>query len=115
MDEMDARLAALLAEQAAVDARRRKKSEKFTMVPTAWRLGLKGASGRTHDVALELLHLNWKGWGRKSVTLSNFEAQDCGASRRSKWRALVDLESRGLIVTERRPGKSPVIHFLKLE
>jgi len=35
-----------------------------------------------------------------------------GVSRRSKWRALNDLERRGLITVERRPGRSPIVRLL---
>jgi len=69
------------------------------------------SGGQTYRVALCLLHLNWKAGG-KPVKFPNGMLGIDGVSRRSKWRALNDLERRGLITVERRPGRSPIVRLL---
>ena len=87
----------------------RKRRQHFVQVPWAWVERLKGATGQTHQVALHLLYLQWRSKG--SVKLPNGMLKIDGISRQSKWRALVDLERRGLIVVERRRRKSPIVHL----
>jgi hypothetical protein len=106
-----------------VPAKIRKRREQFVMVPMLWveRLGrcrignancvTPRATVTTYQVALHLLHLHWKNSG-KPFKLPNGMLGYDGISSASKWRALVDLERRGLITVERRPKKSPIIHFL---
>ena len=62
-------------------------------------------------VAHYLLYLHWKGNG-KPIKLANGMLGYDGITRPSKWRAIVDLELRGLIKVERRPRKSPIITLL---
>ena len=97
-----------------VPAKIRKRREQFVMVPMWWieRLGkAPTATGTTHLVAIYILHLHWKHYG-KPFKLPNGMLKYDGISRRSKWRALPDLERRGLIVVERRTRKSPIIRAL---
>lgn len=97
-----------------VPAKIRKRREQFIIVPMWWieKLGqMPLATGATHQVACYLLHLHWKNHG-KPFKLPNGMLKYDGVSRQSKWRALPDLERRGLIRVERRPKKSPIIHFL---
>jgi hypothetical protein len=89
----------------------KKKRERFVCVPWSWVEKLSGARGQTLRVAIVLLHLHWKAQGRP-VKLANGKLQSDGISRRAKWRALLELESLGLISIERRPKKSPVIQIL---
>jgi hypothetical protein len=86
-------------------ARRR---EHFVQVPFSWLERLNGASGKAHSLALHLLYLNWRNKGR-TFTLANGMLKIDGISRASKWRALAELERRGLISIGRRRRKSPDI------
>jgi hypothetical protein len=89
-----------------------KRREHFIMVPFGWLERLDGASGKAYALALHLLYLDWKAKGAP-IKLANSMLKIDGVSRASKWRALVRLESRGLISIERRPGKSPLITLNK--
>jgi hypothetical protein len=94
-----------------VPAKIRKRREQFVMMPMWWveKLGEPPlATGATHLVAIYILHLDWKHHG-KPFKLPNGMLGYDGISRYSKWRALPDLERRGLITVERRPRKSPII------
>jgi hypothetical protein len=86
-----------------------KRVKDFVMVPMSWLDELEGCSGHTYHVALHLLYLHWKNRG-KPFPLANGMLRYDGVSRQSKWRALLELERRGLITIERRPRKSPIIH-----
>ena len=72
-------------------------------MPLTWRKRLTGATGNTILVALDLLYLAWRGGKGEAVKLANRRLRRDGVSRYSKWRALKDLERRGLIAVERRP------------
>jgi hypothetical protein len=74
-----------------------------------WHQRLRGASSGANHVARELLYRHWKYRGQP-VVLGN---RTLGLSRQTKWRALAELETLGLITVERRAGHSPVIvlHF----
>ena len=94
----------------------KKRREQFVMVPMWWveKLSSPVATGTTFLVAFHLLHLHWKHHG-KPFKLPNGMLQYDGISRRSKWRALPDLEHRGLIIVERRRRKSPIIRVLVVQ
>lgn len=95
----------------------RQRREQFVRTPMLWKekLGEKPlATGSTHQVALHLLYLHWKNSG-KSFTFANGMLKYDGISRFSKWRALADLERRGLIIIERRTRRSPIVHVLLAE
>jgi hypothetical protein len=99
---------------AHVPAKIRKRRERFVMMPMWWieKLGEAPlATGATHQVACYIVHLHWKHHG-KPFKLPNGMLEYDGVSRQSKWRALPDLERRGLIKVERRPSRSPIIHLL---
>jgi hypothetical protein len=100
-----------------VPARIRKRREQFIKVPMQWKenLGAKPrARGTTYDVALHLLHLHWKNHG-KPFKLPNGLLRYDGISRFAKWRALMDLERRGLIRIERRPRRTPITELLQVD
>lgn len=101
----------LLVKRAAVPPKILKRRDQFILVPMVWFEKLAGASDRTHRVALYLLHLDWKGRG-EPIELANGMLRICGVSRQSKWRALADLERRGLVEIERRPRRSPVVRLM---
>jgi hypothetical protein len=96
---------------AVVPRKIEKRHQQFIMVPLAWVERLNGATGQTYRVALILLYMNWKGRGAP-IKLTNGMLRIDGVSRQSKWRALGDLEQRGLIAVERRPSRSPLIRLL---
>jgi len=85
-----------------------KRRTHFVRLPWVWVEALSGASGQTWQLATHLLYLNWKGKG-EPIKLANGMLEIDGISRWSKWRALSELEGRGLVKVERRPGKSPII------
>ena len=90
----------------------RKRREHFVKVPMRWYEKLANpapAGRRTCLVALYVLHLHWKHHG-EPFKLANGMLDYDGVSRYSKWRALNELERRGLISVERRQRKSPIIH-----
>jgi hypothetical protein len=87
------------------------------MVPMWWIEKLGGpplATGATHQVACHLCHLDWR-HHNKPFKLPNGMLKYDGISRYSKWRALTDLERRGLIIVERRPKKSPMVRVLAVQ
>jgi hypothetical protein len=88
-----------------------KRRKHFVTVPFEWVERLNGAGGKTYALALHVLYLGWKNKGRP-FTLANGMLQIDGVSQSSKWRALADLEQRGLILVGRRPRKSPTITVL---
>jgi hypothetical protein len=92
----------------SMPAKIRKRKEHFVMVPWTWVEKLNGAHGQTYRLALHLLYLHWREKGAP-VKLPNGMLAIDGVSRQSKWRALIDLERRGLIQVERRPSRSPII------
>jgi hypothetical protein len=88
---------------------------QFTIVPRSWSDRLAAARHvGTYKFALHLLHQYWKNGGRP-ISLTNTFATNAGVSRRSKWRALGELERLKLIEVERRPRKSPLVTLLKTQ
>jgi hypothetical protein len=82
----------------------------FIQVPLPWLELLQGASGPAYRLALYLSYLNWRAKG-VPVTLSNSAARGIGLERRAKWRALRELERRGLLSVERHPSRSPIVRL----
>lgn len=103
--------------RAVVPRKIQKRQQQFVMVPMRWVEILSKAplaTGSTVLVAIYLLHLDWKHYG-KPFKLPNGMLKYDGISRYSKWRALTDLERRGLITVERQPSKSPIIQVLVVQ
>jgi hypothetical protein len=90
-----------------------KKAKHFIRVPIAWADRLDDAVGQTYRVALRLLYLHWQQHGGP-VRLGNMMLKLEGTSRQSKWRALRDLERRGLVELETCPRKSPIVRLKNL-
>jgi hypothetical protein len=101
----------MLASLAVVPQKIQKRRQCFVKVPWTWVERLNGAAGQTYRVALCLLYLHWKGRG-EPFKLPNGMLQIDGVSRQAKWKALNDLEQRGLIAVERRRRRSPLIRML---
>jgi hypothetical protein len=103
----------LLATAKPAKTERLKKRENiFIRTPFIWWEKLSGYQGQTLAVALYIIHLDWKAQGRP-VKLANGALDSYGIGRRTKWRALTELERLGLISVERRVGKSPIIRILQ--
>ena len=85
-----------------------KRRKHFVQLPWTWVEALSGASGQTWQLATHLLYLNWKGKG-EPIKLANGMLEIDGISRWSKWRALPELERRGLVVIDRRRRRSPIV------
>src|SRR5215204_3763989 len=102
---------AVLSKNQATRTTKAEKRQPFIMMPWLWYERLDGATGRTHRVALMLLHLHWKSKGQP-IKLTNVQLRMLGVSRQSKWRALHDLQGRGLITVEHRPNRSPLVRLL---
>ena len=85
-----------------------KRRTHFVRLPWVWVEALSGASGQTWQLATHLLYLNWKGKG-EPIKLENGMLEIDGISRWSKWRALPELERRGLVVIDRRRRRSPIV------
>ena len=99
-------------EKPHVPATIRKRREQFVMLPIWWYEKIANPAPRsrlTCLVAWHLLHLHWKNYG-KPFKLPNGTLRYDGIDRHAKWRALRDLEGRGLITIEGRAKKSPTIH-----
>jgi hypothetical protein len=89
----------------------RKRRGHFVKVPMAWVEKLEGAHGQTWRLAMFLLYTHWKDRG-EPVKLSNGMLRIDGIPRTSKWRALRDLETRGLVAVQCRPRRSPIVRVL---
>jgi hypothetical protein len=89
----------------------RKRQQQFVQVPMIWVEKLNGASGQTHQVALHLLFLHWKGGG-EPIKFGNMTLAAAGVPSESKRRALREIEHRGLITAEWRRKKSPLVRVL---
>jgi hypothetical protein len=63
-------------------------------------------------VALHVLHLHWKNYG-KPFKLANGMLTYDGISHDTKLRALKELEQRGLVTVEWQERKSPIVHVLE--
>jgi hypothetical protein len=101
----------VLERRAATPKKLERRRRHFISVPMVWFERLAGASGQTYRIALCLLYLAWRARG-EPIQLANGLLRVDGVSRYSKWRALDELERRGLIVIERRPRRSPIIKLL---
>jgi hypothetical protein len=95
---------------ATVPRKIQQRRQQFVKVPWTWIEKLEGASGQTYHVAHYLLHLHWQQKGGP-VKLANGMLRIDGVSRQSKWRALRDLEQRGLVTVKCRPNRSPLVHL----
>lgn len=94
------------AQRPAFDPRKiQRKRQKFVQIPGEWVERLKGASGSTYELAIHLLYQDWR-HNRGEIQLSN---KFIKLDRHTKYRALTDLERRGLISIQRRPRRSPLI------
>ena len=104
------------ADCTAAEAVKVTKSAKtrFVRLPGGWAHTLCSAKHlSTYKVAIYLLHLNWKSRG-KPIRLPNAVLARMGVGRDAKWRALLELETLGLIEVSRRDRKSPEVSLKNL-
>ena len=102
-----------VVKRANVSAKIDKRRGQFIRLPWLWFEKLAGATGQTYHVALYFLFLHWKNGG-EPIKLANGMLKLSGTSRQSKWRALTELERRGLITVERRARRSPIVRLSHL-
>jgi hypothetical protein len=99
----------IVSPRRAVEPRKlAKRRTHFVRLPWMWVEALSGASGKTWEVAIHLAYLNWKEKGGP-IKLANGMLEMDGINRQAKWRALTELEHRGLVTVERRRGRSPLV------
>jgi hypothetical protein len=114
-DDFDLEKLRVPPEQVSVSSRTPRRianrREHFIQVPFSWLERLDGAAAKVYALALHLLYLDWRNKSQ-AFRLPNGMLANDGISRRTKWRALVELERRGLISIERRPKKSPLIRVI---
>jgi hypothetical protein len=112
---MDDWAAKRLAElEAAAPKKRKKKVEPFVNVPLWWaEAAAKATKTPKAMVWIQLLHAAWKA-KRSTFPLPNGRLRKVGATRFAKYRALRELEEAGLIMVERRNGKTTIVTIVGL-
>jgi DNA-binding MarR family transcriptional regulator len=95
-------------------ANAKKWHRRFVHVPWEWTVRLRAAKRvSTYGLALLLLYEHWRNGGQP-IVLSNVLAADVGLPRRSKSRALAELEQLELVRMERHPRKSPRVTLCQI-
>jgi hypothetical protein len=90
------------------------KKDVFVKTPLWWAVeAAKATKTPALLVCVYLLHASWRA---RSMTflLPNGWLEQNGVSREIKRRVLYDLEAAGLIIVERRSGKSPCVTLVAL-
>lgn len=104
----------VILERRVPPGQHKRRQRHFIIMPMAWFERLAGASGQTYRLALVLIYLSWRKRGESFALANGRLAEIDGVLRHSKWRALTELERRGLIAIERRSRRSPIITLLYL-
>jgi hypothetical protein len=108
-------LANLRVDPTVIRPRRKTWHRGYVQFPWSWIDRLQSAQRvSTYRLALLLVYESWR-TGRSAVVLSNVFAEAEGLSRRSKWNALAELESLGLVQVERHRRRSPRLTLLHLD
>jgi len=88
-------------------AKLKKRRQHFAMMPLEWMRRLTKAQHRgTFLLAFLLIYEHWRRGGQP-IAVSNVLVTDWGVPRRSKARALTELEQLGLVELVRHRGRSP--------
>jgi hypothetical protein len=88
-------------------AKPKKWQRHYVNVPWQWVERLRESKRiSTYRLALVLLYEHWRTGGR-TIVLSNVFTFTEGLPARSKWRAIAELESLGLIQVERKRSQAP--------
>jgi hypothetical protein len=91
---------------------KKKWQRKFVKVPWSWIEKLTFSnSANTYRLALHLLYEHWKGNGPIKVS-NNAAVSEASITRHAKRRALLELETLGLIQVERHPRRSPLVTII---
>jgi DNA-binding transcriptional ArsR family regulator len=77
----------------------------------AWLEAAARLPGRSMHVAVVLMRLSTVGQTDR-VVLSNRACERLGLDRNAKYRALLSLESAGLIKVHRKQGQSPIVNIV---
>jgi hypothetical protein len=92
--------------------KRKKTFEPFVKVSLRWITeAAKATRSPTTAVCIELLRASWKA-GSPTVSLPNGGLKSLNVSREVKRRVLMDLERAGLIMVERRHGKTTIVTLM---
>ena len=92
--------------------KRKKTVAPFVKVPLRWITeAAKATRSPTTAVCIELLRASWKA-GSPTVSLPNGRLKSLDVSREVKRRVLRDLERAGLIMVERRHGKTTIVTLI---
>ena len=87
--------------------KRKKWQRHYVRFPWEWAERMKSVRrGSSYRLALLLVYEHWRTGGRP-IVLTNVALEREGLTRKSKWRALRELEQLGLVEVERRSRKSP--------
>jgi DNA-binding MarR family transcriptional regulator len=89
---------------------RRRDANLFIKVPL--RLVMAASKTiRTRNALLVLILLQYMAWKARSSTFAcpNELMERCGVSRKTKHRALAELEAAGVITVRRQPRRSPIV------
>jgi hypothetical protein len=116
-DPLDLEQLRIAPERVTKPAKPKRWRRHFVRVPWPWVERLQKAKRvSTYRLALVLIYEQWRTGGRP-VALSNVLAHAEGLSRRSKWRAIAELENLGLIQVKRHRRRAPrvVLQHLKPE
>jgi hypothetical protein len=100
------------AQREAQKPARSREGRRFIQMPWDWHIDLVDAPGHTLWLAEHLAYLDWKAHGQP-FKLANMALAEMGVTRYVKWRALRELERRGLIRVQSCPGGSPTITILR--
>ena len=88
------------------------KTEPFVRLPLRWASQAAAATNtRKALVWVRLLHVAWK-TGCTSFPLPNGQLAKDGVTRFMKGRALLELETAGLITVKRRHGRAPIVTLI---
>jgi hypothetical protein len=80
---------------------------QYVQFPWAWIDRLQAAKRvSTWRLAVWIVYEHWRSGGQP-IVLSNVLSKAEGLSRRSKWRALAELENLGLVKVKRHHGRAP--------
>ena len=101
----------MLEKLAVVPRKIQKRREHFVKVPWTWVERLKGLQGKPTGLPCACSTCT----GKVAASPSSSPTACCRSTAsvaRAKWKALSDLEQRGLIAVERRRRRSPLIRVL---
>lgn len=83
---------------------------RYVQVPWSWVEALREIDRAcTYRLALEILYTAWKRSDGRPIVVSIAFAELANVGKRSRWRALADLERLGLVKVERTTGRSPKV------